>query len=209
MGKNKHLKENLTNLLAIRGLNPTEFANQANIPRATVQKLLHGLTENPRNLTLNAIAKFFDISIENLLYDEALKQTSEIKLVPLLKRYEIEEWLNQKLGRSKNTGNYSKIAVSRKVSEKAFAVACNETGSAIFKSGSHLVFDPNIKPSDDSYVLIKLFDHDELLFRQISIDVGAIFVKPMLAQFKAASKVRAKDKIIATLVQVQTNFEEF
>lgn len=202
----KRLKENLTKLLASRGLNPTEFASMARIPRATVQKLLDGLTENPRNITLTAITKFFDVSIENLLYGDVVKTAQEISQLPLLKRSEVDEWLAK--GAVTRTSSYHMLTTSRKVSDRAFAIVCNETGSAVFRSGSHLIFDPNIEPSDDSYVLIKLFDHNEMLFRQISIDVGVTFVKSISSQLSSASRVRDGDKIIATLIQAQINFEE-
>ena len=209
MKTGEHFRKNLTQFLVSHGLNPTEFAKRAGIPRPTVQKLLNGSTENPRNITLTTIASFFNVSIEDLLFGETTNTVRrQVSFVPLLKRSEIEAWLKNISPREKVLSTASILATPRKISEKAFAISCNETGSAIFKSGSNLIFDPVIKPSDDSYVLIKLFDHDELLFRQISVDVGVIFIKQISAQFNSASKVRANDKIIATLIQVQTNFEE-
>ncbi len=207
MGENKKFRQNLTTLLASRGLNPTEFASQTNIPRATIQKLLNGTTENPRNATLSIIASFFNVPIKNLLYGEILKTNPIVKLVPVLKRSEVEKWLND-IDRNQMLSKAAQLAIAREVSENSFAISCNEIGNSIFKSGSQLIFDPKIKPTDDSYVLIKLFDHSELLFRQVSIDIGVTFIKPISVQFGSASKVRVNDKIIATLIQVQTNFEE-
>lgn len=209
IGKKKHLKENLIKLLNTQGLNTTELASRTKLPRTTIQKLLGGSTKNPRNTTLTTIAKFFNTTIENLLYGEVLKSTKEAHWVPLIKKSEITEWLAQK--NNQNTFNNAlqiQIATSRNASEKAFAIICNETGNTVFKNGSHLIFDPNTEPLDDSYVLIKPFDNNELLFRQITVDIGVIFVKPILSQFSTASKVRPNDKIIATLIQIQTNFEE-
>lgn len=65
--KTLNIKYVLSGLLSDSGISESELGRKINIPRATINRLIAGHTPDPRASTLNAIAAYFNISIEQLL----------------------------------------------------------------------------------------------------------------------------------------------
>jgi transcriptional regulator with XRE-family HTH domain len=63
------LATNIEYLMLSSGISQTELSRKTNIDRATITKILNGSTENPRLDTLEGIAEYFQVSIDQLLVD--------------------------------------------------------------------------------------------------------------------------------------------
>ncbi len=57
----------LTTLLKKALLTESELARKINVPRATINRLVSGRTPDPRASTLNSIAEYFNVSVDQLI----------------------------------------------------------------------------------------------------------------------------------------------
>lgn len=72
------------------------------------------------------------------------------------------------------------IAVTRKVGSRAFALKI--TGDSMeprFPAGGIIVVDPEVRAENGSYVVARLDDTNEVTFKQLVIDGGKRFLKPL------------------------------
>jgi SOS-response transcriptional repressor LexA len=104
-----------------------------------------------------------------------------------------------------NENSRSDIIVSDELSDKCFAVILDSPCMApLFQIGSILIFDPGRQVKNGDYVLIKIEESNEILFRQYFKDGNDIIFKAVDIQFKTV-----KDKaftIYGILVESRNQF---
>lgn len=71
-----YLRSNLEYLLKIKDSNPYRLQSETNIPQPTIQRILSGKTDNPRQETLKNLAAWSGVSVGDLL-DKDLKNNSD------------------------------------------------------------------------------------------------------------------------------------
>lgn len=191
-------------LMARSGLNTTQLAKETKIPQATLHKIITNESQKPRAATLKKLADYFNIDIQDLILSaEEIYAVEKRSVLPVIKWAEINDWLNEG---SFNTKRF--ITISRHVSKTAFATISTDSIIPQFKNGATLIFEPNLIPKDGSIVLLKLHQHEDILLRQLIIDVQQKFIKPLNPDLAARiSPIDSKDKILATLIQVIIDYE--
>ena len=168
------LHKRLRELLFEKNITPTELSNRIGISIPTIHRMVTGKTKHPNNTALNAVANFFSISVSELINDNELnlniKKKNQFKDIPVLKF--------DQLGLKKQE-QISKInIIVNNVSHNAFAIRMpDHSMSPFINKGSILVFDPEIKPVDRSYCLIKINNSNSYVIRQILIDINDVFIK--------------------------------
>jgi SOS-response transcriptional repressor LexA len=76
------------------------------------------------------------------------------------------------------------IPVPRKVSEHAFALRVSgDSMSPEFCDGAIIVVDPAKEPRNGSYVVVRIDDAEEATFKQLVIDAGTFYLKPLNARY--------------------------
>lgn len=201
------LNDILKKLLFQKRMRAIDLVRELNIPQSTVHRLLTGASSNPHKDTLEPIAEYFDISIEQLkgveplpesLFSNSLTQKRVIE-IPLFEWKDLDKLNNLEL--EKKT-----IAAMADLSKECFAVIMNDSSmEPQFSKGSILILDPNKKPNDRSYILIKLASTSIYVFRQIIIDAEHKFLKPLNPDL-IASQMRLldlEDTIIGVLVEAR------
>ncbi|MCF6777585.1 helix-turn-helix transcriptional regulator [Thiotrichales bacterium 19X7-9] len=87
MDKLNNISENLKSLMENNGyLTLSEISRRTNIPQATLHNVLSGKTHNPRHLIKDKLAKFFGITINQLVGKEELLDSKDnsFKKIPTL-----------------------------------------------------------------------------------------------------------------------------
>lgn len=59
----------------MNGMSESELSRKTKIPKTTINRLLSGQTPDPRISTVAALAKYFNISIEQLIGEKPLPPT--------------------------------------------------------------------------------------------------------------------------------------
>lgn len=206
------LGETLSRILFEKRIKATELARQTGVPQPTIQRIVAGTTSRPHPNSLRPIADFFDISVDQLKGDASIpwlpsdEGTHEgLSKLPILPWAGVPQWLdNPKLQAAQETA-VTDVAVSN----NAFGLTIKDSSmEPMFTIGTTIILDPQREPKDRGFVLVKLADHNEAIFRQLIIDAPNRYLRPLspdLDQFKLLP-LKDGDQICGSLVQAKMNF---
>lgn len=168
-------------------MNPAELAREVELPVPTVHRLVTGKSTRPYLSSLKPIADYFSLSINQLLGEEPLPgeyfknetienentSISTLKTIPIISWSEID---NDEAKKSSK----QHIVTAGDISDKCFGLIMQDYSmEPVFPKSSVLIFDPNKKPIDRSYALIKIFGKNDPIFRQILVDIDQQYLKPL------------------------------
>lgn len=212
MAMTKKLSEILNRLMFERHIRTAELARRANLPQPTVQRIVSGVTTNPHRASLQPIAEFFSVTVEQLIGREPIPwlesmshQAAGWMKVPLLAWNQVSTWLAGN-GEVINPGL---VFTDAKISDTAYALRMQDYSMLpIFPVGTLLILDPNKEPRDHSYVTVELSGHGEVIFRQLLIDGHKHYLKAISADFKHVTmeQISPQHKLVGTLVQARYDF---
>jgi SOS-response transcriptional repressor LexA len=207
----------LKKLLFEKNMKPIDLARELELPQPTIHRLVTGKSTRPYKSSLEPIADYFDISVDQLIGEEPLLadwqpkkvnasalQNIVIKTVPLIAWQGITDLSTARHQAKKQ------IAITGNISDQCFAILMNDHAmEPLFTKGTILIFDPHKKSVDRSYVLVKLANKEQFIFRQLLVDIDQQYLKPLNPD-TAIYKMRllnSDDTIIATLFESRTNFD--
>ncbi|MFI4956528.1 MAG: S24 family peptidase [Gammaproteobacteria bacterium] len=208
------LNDTLNRLLFERKIRPMELARQTNVPQATIQRLTAGVTTRPHRDTLEAIAAFFSISVEQLLGKEPIpgipvsvpeELEPDYKRIPLLDSMGVVD-LNRALLKE-----HQQIITDAPGGSRMFAMRITDNAmEPVFPENTLLIIDPDLTPRDRSFVVVRLSQHNEVVFRQLVTDGPDLFIKALSADFQKfeMKKIRENDVIIGVLVQTKRDYSQ-
>ena len=145
-------------------ISESELSRQTSISQPVINRILKGVTTNPNIDTLRPIAKFFSVSVGQLIGDEPLTAVEEKNVhngltskiewtnVPIISWIEPHNYLkNRKIEKSKF------IYLNTKLSEHAYALTLEDTTmEPTFLKGTIIVVEPKLEPIDQEYVIVAL-----------------------------------------------------
>ncbi|QLH42299.1 MAG: helix-turn-helix domain-containing protein [Coxiellaceae bacterium] len=216
MAKHYHkLSKVLQRLLFERRMKPVDLAREVDLPQPTVHRLISGKSTRPYRSSLEPIAAYFSITVDQLLGEQPLDEAEHAKLptkvqfkeIPMIKWDAIEGYLQQ--GLAKDHDAYVMGAPS--LSDHAFATVLEDSSmEPVFPKNSTLIFDPTQTAKDRNYVLIQLKEVKLPIFRQLLIDGKDQYLKPLnpdLSSFKMRL-LEEGDMIVAVLIEARTSFHQ-
>lgn len=207
------LKDTLKKLMVREGnLSVSALAKITNIPQPTLHQLCFGTTEKPRKKTLDILASYFSISIDQLLGQEALpdklsaqmKRDWDIEPTPILSWEDLYHWPDDI-----DLKNKRELILENNKSKLTFALEMiGSNMEPIFPNGCLLIFDANKVTTDKDCVLVYLKKEDQFAFKKIYYDGNAAYVKSINPEFNQLStaKLSSQDKVIATLLEARIKF---
>lgn len=209
------LSEILKRILFHKDMRISDLARATGIPKPTAHRIATGNCARPHIGSLIPIAEYFGITIEQLRglepiewlnNSEQLKELG-VNQVPLLGWQDAKEKMTDET--IELYRNVKKIYTESLVSNLAFALELQDSSmEPIFSINSLVIFDPQKNYRDRHYVLVKLQQYDEPLFRQLIIDAEDLFIKPLhpdLEHFRM-HMLGKNDIILAVLVEARQHF---
>ena len=211
---NCNLSKILNLLIGEKKIKPAELARLTNLPQPTVQRIVAGTTTRPHLSSLEPIAKYFSISIDQLLGLDPIPWLAnkeylsmQVRHVPVINWNEVLPWLNNIIP----TNTENTIISDTNVGKKTFALTVKDSSmEPVFNIGTKIIIDPEKELKDRCFVVVKFNDNDEALFRQLIIDGNEYFVKPLsheLTHSKIRKVTSQNSKICGTLVQTRRDYE--
>lgn len=214
---NNNLSRILNLLLGEKKIKPAELARLTNLPQPTVQRIVAGTTMRPHLSSLEPIAKFFSLSIDQLIglepipwLENKMHSAVQINHVPIIDWNEVLPWLDM---RSENytDSNGKTIITDAKIGKKTFALTVKDSSmEPVFNIGTRIIIDPEKELKDRCFLVIKFSDSNEAIFRQLLIDGNDYFVKPLSKELNGSKmrKITPQDsKICGILVQTRRDYE--
>lgn len=92
--KNTRVGQILHRLMNEKKIRVAELARRVNLPQPTVHRIANGLSDHPHISSLEPIARFFSISIEQLQGLEPIPWLDRLTKVPLLSWDSLSNWPN-------------------------------------------------------------------------------------------------------------------
>ncbi len=205
----------LSRLLFAKKMRATELAREIDVPQPTLHRITTGKSPRPHKSTLEPIADYFDISIDQLTGRKPLPESVWGDAIPAMPRkveaIEIPfiQWeaLLDLEGAIENPPET--IFGSSQLGGNCFAVRMNDSSmEPVFEQGCVLICNRDKKPTDRLYVLVRYANSEVITFRQL-VDTGEHrFLKPLSADLSTfpLRLLEDEDTILGTLVETRLYF---
>lgn len=200
----------LMELIKRSGISESELARQIKVPRGTINRLVLGRTPDPRASTLNAIAEYFGVSVDQLigkqplLVNEHSVVSGSQSFIPILNLKETQNW-EEVIKSLKPEGNFEWILIDPSIEQGRFAIRLNgESMWPQFQENTILIIAPEQIAKNRDYVVAYVKSNDEIVFRQLVIDGKYKFLKAINSIFPAIP-FGETDKIIGVVIQTRNN----
>lgn len=203
-------------LLFKRDKRVTQVAREAQIPQQTLQRIVAGLSPKPHQKTLNSLANYFAISIEQLTGQEPLPEDQAVISLPNIERHPIYQIPYIDFS---DVNNYLKtqdkglikhyINTDGDLSENVFATKMTDSSMCPYISKHALVLlDPNAQPQDQNFVLVHLEESGAFIIRQILTEGTDQHLKPMNPDLStlATRTMKKGDKVVALVIEVRQRY---
>lgn len=209
--------EILKRLLFEKNMTGTDLARQINLPQPTIQRLVAGTTTKPHFSSLLAIAKFFNITVDQLRGIEPITWPGwEKSFVPTLNKIPVvtleQVALWHEIQQEFKITFQTPVVWAEKIpTDKAFAIIMPDASMyPHFDRGSLLIFDPEKKPYDRCFVIAALQQPARIIFRQLVLDGNKCYLKALNPDLGNSPMIHleSSDRICGVLVQAHQNYEE-
>ena len=208
------IKNSLEILTEMHGISEAQLCRETSISQATLWRLFNGETD-PRASTLNAIAAYFNITIDQLVGNQPIVKSSGRKnaaqstscYLPIFSLESPTE-INKMLGKTLPSNWNKWLDVESSIKNSSFAVEIN--GDSMwpdFTEGSLIIVDSEIIAKHRNYILCRLHKTNEILFRQYIEERNEKFLKPINYAYKTIP-LQKNDVILGVVIQSRNKFIE-
>ncbi len=198
----------LNHLINVNGISEAALGRKIGVPRATINRLVSGKTPDPRASTLEAIAGFFGITIDQLLGKQPLlgvqqenrPSTKVDNWIPVIAWDKACHW-QEVISGIKPDMHCDWVLTDPNIDGGSFAMILKgESMAPQFYEDTVLIVDINKTPKNRDFVMAYCHENQEILFRQLIIDGSYRFLKPINAMFPTL-QLKDSDQIIGLVVQ--------
>lgn len=196
----------LSSLLRNSKVSEAELSRLIGIPRATINRITSGRTPDPRASTLQAIAEYFNVSVDQLMGKQPIKpgeDQTQYTNIPIIQWEKCKQWEIEVKNFKKNAEKT--ILVEAEACNGKFAL--NVHGEAMwpqFQENDLLIIDPERKAKNRDFVLANMTSSGEIVFRQLISDGKHRLLKPINTIFPTI-KLNDDDKILGVIIQSRSN----
>lgn len=203
----------LRQLLAEHGLTSTELARRTGLVQPVIYRMASGETINPKIDTLIPLAKYFKITLDQLvgqnsdaIIAQQIKANSDATRLPLLSWQEATCWPEVALKEKATKYFYTNTAVS----SDSFAITVKDSTMAPhFPEKSIIIVDSHPPLKNKQFAIIHIKKRKEAIFRQVLLDGNDVTLKPLNPDIKVVHLKKSDDyQVIGIVVEVVTNTKD-
>lgn len=202
----------LTFLIKKAHISEAELAREINIPRATINRLVSGRTPDPRASTLNAIAGYFNISVDQLIGKQPLMDKSQDiisttnTLIPIIELEESLDW-EKIISHITPSNHLDFIGIDHSTCLGKFAIRVKgESMWPQFQPDNVLIISTEKKTKNRDFVIAYISKSNETVFRQMIIDGNYKFLNAINNIFPTIT-FEPGDRLIGTVIQTRRNYD--
>lgn len=208
--KKTKLATTLKLLLQQGNLTESELARQTGVCQPVIHRIASGETDNPKIDSLRPIAKFFSISVDQLIGDAPIPQTApvfhveqEFYHLPLITLEEVITW--QANAQELTTKNIF-VQTDLKTSPNAYAIKLKDsTMYPMFPDGTLLIIEPNHPEKHRDFVVARLQSEEKAIFKQLLIDGPKRYLRSVNRDYPPI-ELTANDQILGVMLQARIDF---
>ncbi len=170
-----------------RDLKSAELDRQTGLPQPTVHRIVEGESTRPHQDSLEALAKFFNLTIPQLKGLEPIEelQTKPETTLPegwhKIPMYTWEDVLNYaKSNKTEIQKGIAETLTNADVNDTGFLIELtDESMSPQFAAGTEIIVNTEYEPMDREMVVVYLKRYDKAFFRMIIFNGADRFVRPL------------------------------
>lgn len=210
------LGQHLSELMKTNKVTYLDLAHGTGVPPTTIHRLIHDPACNPTLSSLIPIAKFFNLSISQLLKEESpinndTLTSNENRIENIVPFIDVHEYSSPKdLMKNILSSNIQKtVFIHRTASKGSFSIQMHDNSmSPQFPAGSFLVFDPLLAPTDGSFVLAYICRSSQFEFKRIHFDGKKRYLSSISPFIESISTIKmdANDVILGSLIEATLMF---
>ena len=208
------LGETLDQLMQECNIDDASLARETGIPASTISRLKTNPDANPTISSLEPLAKYFAVSVDQLLGWKSLSSDRipgtfnadgfTSSRMPILQINWVEDWCKN------NTDSFKAkltrwVSTEKEVGEHAFAlVISKEEVCLMFSSGSTLIIDPDRAPANRDIILISVGKNSSKPTLKILISDGdEMYLKSVNPEIMGIKPLDDEYKIWGTIVEIK------
>ena len=207
----KKLSKNLNLLMAEARLNAEELSRRIGLPASTIKKIRNNHDANPTLTTLVPLAKYFSMTISQLVGDESfpksrLKGTycpnlDTLSYIPLISWRDAINWP------SLNTKSDISIGSEHIYSQKAYALMVEEDGWENLVKNTALLIDPELEIEHRDFIIVYKSGQKLPALKQALLDEGKIYLKSVIQGYNLAI-LTPEHKLLGVVVEYKKHLRK-
>ena len=165
----------LNYLMDSRGISAAKLSKGTNIPPPTISRLLSGYTDDPKISTMLQLAKYFSVSLDQLMGLSPLDKnniqahTQESISLPIISWKESVSY--KRILSSINEENWDNwILTEKPISEFSFGLKTKHHLEPRFPTGSILIVEPDLEVCEGDLVIVHYKNANETSIREVFFD---------------------------------------
>ncbi|WP_337049941.1 helix-turn-helix domain-containing protein [Serratia fonticola] len=194
---------NLAILMKEKGIDAAELSRSTGLGIATINSMRRG-AGNPTISTLTALAKFFGVSLSELMEGDVEKERlplRNVKAIPFVKIGDVDRFMESGIADDTYT---TEIELAR--SESLFAILINNDSLyPQLSNGSVCIVSKDELPSDGDIVLVKIHQHIPC-FRRVFIEGDSFLFTPIALEKSITPSIYCDYKIIGVVLKAIKKF---
>jgi SOS-response transcriptional repressor LexA len=164
--RNQDLISNIRNLIYTRGIKDVELCRQTNIPPATLHKILTGKTLDPRISTLQALAHYFNVTVDELY--TGIQEKAVTQSIPVISWSDCTEAKN--MLETLTPSNWENWITIETIAPHTYGLTTKPSMEPRFPKGTVLIIDSNIQAQDGDLVIVLYPNTREATLREYCSD---------------------------------------
>lgn len=177
------LSQNLNLLMAEARLNAEELSRRTNLPASTIKKIRNNNDANPTLSTLAPLAKYFSLSISQLVGDEPFPESRLIGAYQVspqaLSQIPLISWEEALVWPTPSPRAFPTITTEHRYGKHAYALLVEEENWENLAKGTALIVDPSLSAEHRDFVIVYKSGQQLPTLRQALIDEGQLYLKPV------------------------------
>jgi DNA-binding Xre family transcriptional regulator len=192
------LSHNLHKLMSEQRLSSSELGRRIQIPGTTIKGIRNGDSINPTLTTLTCIAKYFEITISELVddYIYAQQKKDSFSKIPIITWDESISWSSSQLSK-----HHELCLVERILSKEAFALHMDtDDYNNTFKKDEYIIIDPLVKPLRHDYILVSKPKQPRPSIKKLLLDEGNSYIQSISVGLNTTVLLTEKHKVIGVVL---------
>jgi SOS-response transcriptional repressor LexA len=210
MVMSKKLSENLNLLMTEAHLNAEELSRRTSLPASTIKKIRNN-DSNPTLSTLTPLAKYFSLTISQLVGDEPFPKSrikgsyqilpEKLNPIPLISWQDAITWPNISHP-FKNT-----IMTEHLYSKNAYALLVTEEDWDNLVKNTLLLVDPEFEIEHRDFVIVHKKGQKTPTLKQALFDEGQMYLKPVAQGYNIAL-FTSEHKVLGVVVEYKKHLKK-
>lgn len=211
------LRNVLSFLMEECDINDADLSRETEIPASTISRMRLNDT-NPTVATLRPLAKFFSVSIDQLLGDEPLDVNRLPGLhnptfftahkIPLISWDFVLDWIGNNKGNLKHHC-IKWLSTEKEVSSNTFALLIlSDSYGVTLRKGATIIINPEQAPLDGDLILLNCIDNNSIYIKQIIFDGTDVYVKSLDPRIAQAKLLNENESIMGVIFETRFSVQE-